>query len=447
MSNPPATFPSSAMRVDSRSAAHRDETMLLWMLGVALSVRLFVPSGLLDLYIHYSQLGGSIFEKVHPGAYLLVALAALILFTQDYKRTQRSVGVARGSYLLLIAVSAAIVVGLLTGRTGGISYLLDSLVLGPIVALTMLRLSPSGQLKILALVLYLLAINDVFLFFEFLTHNRLMPYIYHEPFFRPTAFLGHPLMNGLINATAIAFVWVMPWSSARKLAFSLFFLAACFAAGARMASIFGVLATLMCTWVELGRSVRKGRIDEGAMLTISIGALAFILIALSIVVLSGLADRLVSYGFFNDESSQSRFQIYGMFRYMTFSQLMFGMSREWASYITTEVLNLPRSESPIVDFVVQFGIIGTVILVSGILAYFWSMAFATRNAFAMVGSMIFLATASTNNTFSGKACDMAYFAAFLVGSLGSPVSQHFVARARRATRPVARGPATATGNA
>ncbi len=430
--------------MDRRAAAYRDETVLLGLLGIALTVRFLIPTDLMDLYVHYSSLGGSMFEKIHPGAYLLLALSGLILFTQDTAPSSRDATVKRGSYMLVAALGAAIFVGLLTGRTAGVSYILDSAILGPVVALTMLRLSPRGQAKMLVFLFVLLIVNDLLLFYEFATHNRLMPYKYHEPYFRPTAFLGHPLMNGLINATAIAFVWVTPWSNARKLVLTIFFMAACFAAGARMATIFSVLAAMMCTWVELGRSARKGRIDEGALSTIAIAALAFLLIVITIVVLSGLADRLIGFGFFRDDSAQSRFQIYELFNYMSFSQLMFGMSHEWANYVITNVLNLPRSESPIVDFVIQFGVVGTLILVAGLVAYFWNLASAPRNAFAIVGTMIFVATASTNNTLSGKGCDMAFFAALLVCSFSAPASQKFTARFRRPEPRISQQPAVAS---
>jgi hypothetical protein len=419
MSIQPTTYPRSGLLIDRRARAHRDEAVVIAFLGAALLVRCFIPSGLVDLFEHYSTLGGSILEKLHPGAYALIALTGLVLFTQEYTPSVQNQTFARGSYALLLAVLAAVVIGLLTGRTGGISYLLDSLIMGSIVGLTMLRLSSAGRARILTFLLLLLVFNDLLLFGEYATHNRLMPYIYHEPFFRPTAFLGHPLMNGLINATAIAFVWVMPWSNARKVSFTIFFMTACFASGARMASIFSVLAALMCMWVELGRSARKGKIDEGALITISIVALGVVLIAITIVVLSGLADRLIANGFFNDGSSQSRFLIYGIFKYMNFQQLMFGISREWATYMITQILNLPRSESPIVDFVVQFGIVGTVILVSGLVVFFLSYARASANAFVIIGTMIFAATASTNNTFSGKGADMAFFAAFVLGATGT----------------------------
>jgi len=444
MSIQPATYPHSGRRIDRRAAAYRDEGLLLGLLGIALTIRAFIPTDLLDLFVHYSTLGGSIFEKIHPGAYLLLALGGLVFFTQDTSTNLRDRSVKNGSYALLVAMGAAIVVGLLTGRTAGVSYILDSLILGPIVGLIMLRMSPRGQSKILVYILTLLIINDFLLFFEFATHFRLMPYRLHEPYFRPTGFLGHPLLNGLVNATAIAFVWVTPWSNARKLALSIFFMAACFAAGARMATIASVLATVMCTWVELGQSARKGRIDEGAFITIAIAAMAFVLIVITIVVLSGLAERLIGFGLFNDQSSQSRFQIYQIFNYMSFTQLMFGISHEWANYMITNILNLPGSESPIVDFVIQFGIIGTVMLVAGMLIYFWCYATAPRNAFAIVGTMIFVATASTNNTFSGKGSDMAIFAALLVGSFSAPASQHFRAQFRRPKVRAAQRPAIAT---
>jgi hypothetical protein len=414
-----------AISHDSRARAHRDEPWLLTLLATAVIIRLFIPTQVMDLVVHYSTLGGSVLEKVHPGAYAIFALSALIIFSQEYTPSRRDSRVARGSNALIIAIATASTLGLVTGHAQGVSYLLDSLILGPLICLSMLRLSDANKFRLLPFLLLLLAANDVVLFAEFATHKRVLLYNYEEPYFRPTAFLGHPLVNGLINATAISFVWVTQWSNARKLAFTLFFLAASYAAGARMASIFSTICAIVCVWIELGRSTRKGKIDEGALITIAIVSLGALLVVITVVVLTGLADRLVSNGFFEDGSSQSRFTIYRVLDYMTGQQLLFGISRDWAVYITTQVINLPRSESPIVDFVVEFGIIGATILVGSLAYFFWSISNVSRNAFIIVGTMIFVATSSTNNTFSSKGPHMAIFAALLMSALGSPAVEHF----------------------
>jgi hypothetical protein len=415
----------------ARPVAAETFDLLLPALCVCLAIRIFIPFEVLALFEHYTSLGGSIFEKIHPGAYLLFVLSGFALTTRSRQRTVGDRAIARGSWIFLAAIVVVGVLGLATGRTQGLSYLLDSLALGPLVCLTMTRLSDRNKYRVMAFVLVCLILNASVLFPEFLTKSRLFPYDIPEMTFRPTAFLGHPLANGLASATAISFLWATDWKFPSKIGLTLFLVAACFVSQARMASIFSVLAALSCTWIYLTQSVRKKVIDEGTLVLAAVVTLGIILTVLVVIVASGFADRLIELGLFNDASSQSRFIVYSIFGYMTRNQLLFGMPRVLAEYYLTQSLKLISSESSVVDFVVEFGIVGTTVTIIGLLNFLRQLAVASKSIYVWIGVFVFMAVAATNNTLSGKGPQAAIIAALAVGAMGAMQSRAYLSARSR----------------
>ena len=294
----------------------------------------------------------------------------------------------------------------------------------------MLRLNERDKLKIVHFLIICFALNALALFPEFALKRRIMPYDFIEPTFRPTAFLGHPLVDGLVCAVAIPFVWVTRWSPGTKFLLTFFFVAACFVAQARIAAVFSVIAAVASVWLFLGQSVRKRQIDEGLLVVGAFITFSLIILAVAVIVFSGLAERLVASGL-NDSSSQSRLLIYGIFGYMSPDQLLFGMPRLLAEYIITNNLNLPRSESSLVDYVIEFGFVGTTIIVSALVYFYWQLVRAANSSFVTLGVGVFIAVAASNNTFSSKGAHSALIAALCMAALGA----REVARSRRTVAP------------
>ena len=408
-----------------------DRPVIVTLLSICLFLRMFIPNQILDLFEHYTSLGGSDAEKIHPAAAILLLLAAAAVFFLDYPKTPRNRAIAKGCWLAIAAIVAVSILGLATGRTQGFSYLIDSILLGPGLCLFMLRMNDRDKYKIVHFLIICLALNALVLFPEFILKRRVLPYDFEEASFRPTAFLGHPLINGLVCAVAIPFVWVTRWNAGVKFFLTFFFVAACFVAQARMASVFSVLAAVISIWVFLAQSVRKRKIDEGTLIVAAVATLTLLISAIAVIVFSGLAERLVSSGL-NDSSSQARFVIYGIFNYMSHTQLLFGMPRKLAEYIIENSLKLPRSESSIVDYVIQFGIVGTAVIVSALLYFYWQVIKTARSTFVAIGVAVFIGVAATNNTFSSKGAHSVIIAALCMGSLGA---QQFAGSRRRTVTP------------
>lgn len=393
----------------------RDAHLIFWVFLFLFFLRAAIPSQVLDLVEHYSSVGGSVFEKLHPGGVGLIILSLVVLYSQDYPIKPNDLRIVDAAWIYIFAIGGMCFVCILTRHTDGLSYLVDSLVVGPFVCLLLLRMSDEERIKIVEYFIYFMILNSFILFFEYATHRRMFPY-WHEPFFRPTAFLGHPLTNGVILVSTMPFVWLMRWSPARKMILTFLFLFATYATQARMASLFGTVCALGCIWVHLARSVRRGKIDEGATLAIAAAGLGAIVVALIIFVTSGLAERLIALGAFQDDSAQSRIKIFTIFTYMTPSEVLFGMRRDWADYIQGTVLHLHINESPIVVYIIQFGLFGLIILLGALFYLLWVLGTNGRNIYVAYAVASFAVVSLSSNAFATKAPIVTIICALVMGA-------------------------------
>jgi len=400
----------------------------------ALLLRISLPWELLDLFWHYSTPGGSIFEKIHPGAYALFIVCTAVYITRARSSDSVDRKLDSASKQFILALLAVILLSVATNHVQGVSYILDSVLLSPIVAMAMLKLNRAEHMRIFHILIWFMIANDVLTFVEYVTHFRLFPYQYaineSAAVFRPAALLGHPLVNGLLNAIFIPLVWLLPTTTTRRVVLMLFFLAADFASGARIASIAGLAITLMSSWLYLWQSAKQRRIDEGVMVVSALLAVGVILLAALVIVTSGLADRLLQNGLaFTDQSSRSRFDVFRILGYLTKQQLMFGVSREWSTYLLTKQLSLQAIENPILAFVVEFGIVGTTILVTGLLYFIWRLARISGGNFVSLSILTFVVIEATSISIASKGPQMALIGALYVSAQAFTRSRPAAARA------------------
>jgi hypothetical protein len=368
----------------------------------ALIARLFVPGTLLDLFEHYSSTGGSMLEKLHPAAVIILAVFVMIYIggaNRQLSASDRKVSFA--STVFIFAILAVVVLSLLTGHTQGESYLLDSLLVAPLAAIAMLHFGDRFGYLIFKILVYLVLLNALITIFEFVTHVRVIPYALIEPTFRPTGLMGHPLLDGMVNALMLPVVWLLPIPASRKMGLAIFLLVATFATQARISSLFSVIGFVASTWAFLVRSVREKRMDEGALVVSGIATIGLILFFIVLIVATGLADRLTQNGL-NDVSAQSRFTVFRILGYLQPNEILFGVPREWGTYLVQKQMQLVAIEDPFVAFIVQFGAIGTAILAPSILYQLWTIARAGGGAYTMIAMAISVGISATSVSISGK---------------------------------------------
>jgi hypothetical protein len=404
-------------------------------LVVALLLRISIPWEVIDLFWHYSTPGGSLIEKIHPGAYALFFVCIGVYLTRGPVTDPVDRRLAAACWRFILALFAVILLSLATNHIQGVSYLLDSMLLSPLVAMTMLKLNRAEHMRMLVVLVIFMIANDFVSFFEYATHDRLFPYQYalneSAAVFRPAALLGHPLVNGLLNALLIPLVWLLPTTLVRRIALVFFFLAASFAAGARIASLIGFVCALLSAWMYLWQSAKQRRIDEGVMVVSAILTIGVIVLAALLIVTSGLADRLIQNGLeFQDASSRSRFDVFRILGFLSRQQLLFGVSREWSAYLMTKQLNLQAIENPVLAFVIGFGLIGTLILLAGLASYLWRLGRSGGGNFVALSVIAFIGIELTSISIAAKGPQMAFIGALYVSARAFVRSRPAPARIR-----------------
>ena len=133
------------LRADDGSASRllRDIVFMLFLAAVLL--RIVISPVALNAVVSYSNEGGPLYEKIHPGTYLIAMAFGLALLGL---RTRLTVAEGKACRLLigLFAIIVLSVVGVsLFGHAVSIGYLIDSYVCGCMAGYVMLSLAPEQR--------------------------------------------------------------------------------------------------------------------------------------------------------------------------------------------------------------------------------------------------------------------------------------------------------------
>jgi hypothetical protein len=374
------------------------EQLLALALTGAVMVRLFISGAVLNSAYPYSDFGGTIVEKIHPGSYLLFLLFPLFLPSQRYGPHARQVVFANG-----ILTGAVIAVGIVSVWRGGATsagFLVDATLIAPVACLSILSLSRSHRRLLVVTVLVGLTINSAVVFAELALQRHLLPYSLIEDIFRPAGILGHPLLSGLASVVAIPVFFAVFRSRLVKWIGALLMLATCLACGARTASVVGA-ATFLISAVASGKHARPGGRSDPVELLLTAGMLLLCFpLLLALFLHSPTADRLAG-GLVGDESVMSRISVYEALHFLSPDEFLFGVAYDHAQNILLEGVKLQRAESPIVSSVFMFGAVNTVLLGVGYLLFFTGL-FRSCGRFAKIAIVAFVIVGLSNNTLTTK---------------------------------------------
>lgn len=106
-------------------------------------------------------------------------------------------------------------------------------------------------------------------------------------------------------------------------------------------------------------------------------------------------------GGYIDDSAQTRIEIYRVFDYVTWKEILFGSDLLTLKKIVNEKLGIQFIESAIVFFVFDFGLIGFIAF-SILLGWLFHVLSRHSHILLPLGVLCFLGLALTNNTLSTK---------------------------------------------
>jgi hypothetical protein len=168
---------------------------------------------------------------------------------------------------------------------------------------------------------------------------------------------------------------------------------------ARIATIVAACIIPLGLAYMLHQHRRAGRIS---------GAASFVFVATMMLGLPLLVTAGLELGIFErlslglaDPSAYSRIDVYDIFRYFSWNDILSGIGLERAQFYAKHGLGLDTIESPVVMAIAQFGAIGAAIVLGSVLFFFLSLSTGAP-ALKKLGAIAFCITALSNNAFTSK---------------------------------------------
>jgi hypothetical protein len=296
-----------------------------------------------------------------------------------------------------------------TGRAGSSGIFIDTYLVAGAAGLVVLAQNAGMRRLIGDVVLGISLLSALIGLFEAATRTRIMPYGLDEAVFRPIGLTDHPLTLGLMCAASIGFVALTRWPVwARVVAVLLLFVGTA-AAGARFALLLAgaeVVALLLLVPWGLSRAAERKAKFATLLLTLVVGAGL-----IAVLAASGFLSRFS--GGVVDENFYARTDIYKIFDYVGWKDILFGADLDAILKIVNEKLHLPYIESTPVYLTFQLGAILAVIFAGVVFWLLWRLLRHQARP-AWIGTAIFLAAALSNNTLSTKTPVVAVFVVLLV---------------------------------
>lgn len=338
-------------------------TALFLAYGALLLMRIGLNGRLLDLAINYTADGGSIVEKIHPTFWGFLAVGGMALVSFRITLDAWELRVVRALLAFCGAVCGLLAFAVVTGRSASVGYLLDSYVALIVFALVFVFPVPWRRALGHALLGYMVA-GALLAIVEFALRFRLMPFNEGEAVFRPTGLTPHPLELGLWCAVGIGFTAAGDWPRGTKLAAGGLLLLGCVVSGARLATLVAGACTVLVLVQGIGAGLSPQRRRERQILVV-LGVLLVGPVLLGGLAAAGAFGRFA--GGMADDNAMARIRVYEVFGLLSWHDLLVGGDINAVVKLVRERYDLPYIESALVIFVVQLGILGTVLLL-GMLA-------------------------------------------------------------------------------
>lgn len=410
-----------------RAKSRPFETEFVLLFGAALLVRVFLPAAVVDMFVPYTASSGFIAFKIHPGTYLLFMAAGWEVVRSnvstliDYRR--------HGPLLTMCAAAViAALSAIVQGRLNAIGYLVDSIFCGAVAAWLMSRIKPEDRARIIMAIVAGMALHTLISAYEWVTHNRVLPFRHREETFRPTGLFDHPLDNGLITATVMMFIPSLRWPFIITIGAMLFLLVGVFVSGARAATLVSCVIFAIAFINLMRREARRGGKQAGMVMVGVFAAMLIVPIILASGALDSLTYRLQEK--LMDKSAMTRIDIFGVLQYLSLGELLFGSDITKLTMLSRVFLRNAAIESPIVMMIFQFGLIVMVILFGSILYAIGESA--RRRHGVLLAAIGFMLIANTNNVLNVKSQALSLVLALICAA---PMLQPSPARGVRRPRP------------
>jgi hypothetical protein len=419
-------YPNSSTEREAAGIDLRDNAIgiLFLLLTVAVCLlRLFVPSNLMNLVMFYTEEGGPFYQKLHVGTYALVALTLVVLSTRRLTLSDKDAALLRSVLRYGAVLSTFVLYFAITSRLSAIGFIVETYLSAVLVTALLLALNEQSRRMVATTVLFVLVVSAVIGLGEVILGHRLLPFDKDILVQRATGLTDHPLSLGAQCVVAISFVPLVRWPLWIKIASILILLLGCVSANARSALAASCLEILLLILIMPWPNLKPGREWRAKAITLFATLLLGVLFMTALLSLGFLSrfDSVV------DSSSLARVQIYEIFHYVSWKDILLGMDGAELARIVKEKVGLDYIESAPVFFIMLMGLpmaIAFTVIVIG----FIQRLLRGAPLPAKIGATVFLIVDLTNNALATKTADMMLLAILVIGlrnSLGTaPASRN-----------------------
>lgn len=400
----------------------RDRSLWLFLFAMALGaicLRILITNPLMNEFVEYTTEKGAIYEKIHFGTYALLGFAGLVPLFRPIRLEIWEVAPFRallffGFWVLAIAVALVAI-----GRGGSAGYLIDSYVAAAAAGLLLFMLPLPMRRTAGHVMLVILMASALIGIGEVATGTRFLPYEVGELDFRPTGLMGHPLNQGLMLAAGIGFLVASRFRLSFKLLGAALLLIGTAAAGARTATIMAAIAIFACLMLTRWQNVDAARQASMKLMVLAFAAIAT-LPAIGLLIGAGFLDRFE--GGLIDESAMARLDVYRVFEYVSWRDIIAGTDIAIIQNIIETRLDLLYIESTPVILTFQLGLPGALFF-TGLVIYLFAHLLRLNGRAAAIGTAIFFIVALSNNHLSTKMATVTMIVVMLIAFMQRPVAR------------------------
>jgi hypothetical protein len=387
--------------------------LFLLLIVAAIALRLLITPQVLNMAVNYTLEGGAFYQKLHIATYFMFAL----LFAVIVNRLRQPLAPANEdsaflrSMLRYAAVMGTLVIYFaISGRLSTIGFLVDTYLVAVLMVIVLLLQSEQVRRTAAVAVLYILIASAFAAIAEVILQRHLLPVNGGGEVFRAYGLSSHPLALGGQCVLALSFVPLMRWPRWVKVLIILALLLGCVAANARTALAASLLAIFLLIFLLRWRGLSPR--DEFVAKFITLSLVLVLGAALTILLLSlGLLSRFHSVV---DDSSLARLQVYEVFQYVSWKDILIGMDAADLLQIVNEKVGIQHIESALVYFVMLMGLPMAILFILIIVSYVRCLLTGTATA-AKIGVVLILLVDLTNNAFATKSVDVLLISILLVG--------------------------------
>jgi hypothetical protein len=384
-------------------------TLAIYLLWLSIAMIFMIsPMVLFKWGFSYEKIGGNIFEKFHPGSF--VAILALIFKFISFGSWRYIGKIFLNNMGVVVFIATTILLVLYAAFVQKISFtpIIETFSLSIIAFLFLNNASQKIFSQYAKFLHVFFAINALLALYEYVTGDRLTPYVAGtlevDDDWRSTAFLGHPLGNALTTGVYILLLAAKGGAGLRQFPRAVMLLlqiGAMIAFGAR-ASLVTIIFLLSLIMFKNTADVLAGKIRV-SLPFMAVIALCIPIIGIGLFSLNeiGFFDRLIERFVEDKGSANTRIAMLQLFNYISFQDVLWGPDPD----LMTTLKGIEGVETGIesiwVAFTLTYGLIMSIIFFIGLFAFCLNVVRRTQT-YSLYVFFYFFLVASTSISLAAK---------------------------------------------